>query len=95
MQAAGIAARLREDPETRFEPPPPETEFDIIARQAALEAEREKAKVARVASREAHARTMLTQWERRLEAAKKRTAKWRVKVRYYERRQEAAKRRSS
>jgi hypothetical protein len=41
MVSAGVAAKLRADPETRFEPAPPETEFDTIARQAALEAERE------------------------------------------------------
>jgi hypothetical protein len=94
MVSTGVAAKLRADPETRFEPAPPETEFDTIARQAALEAEREKAKAARVAARESHARGMLVQWERKLAAARKRAAKWRMKVRYYERRQEAAKRKS-
>ena len=94
MTAAGIGSRLREDPETRFEPPPPETEFDIIAREAALLAKREADKAARIAEREAHARAKLIEWERKLEAAKKRARKWRLKVRHYERRQEAAKRRS-
>ena len=94
MEAARVGARLRESAETRFEPPPPETEFDILARQATMQAAREAKAAARIAAREAHARKKLVEWQRKVEAAKQAASKWRVKVRYYERRQEAAKRRS-
>jgi hypothetical protein len=86
MQAAGVGAHLRADPLYRFEPPPVETEEQIAVRRGAKLAER-------LATKQAHARAMLEQWERKLAAAKKRATKWRVKVRYYDRRQEAAKRR--
>ena len=85
MTAAGVSARLREDPECRFEPPPVETEEQIAARKEAMS-------IARIAAREARARAKLSEWEKKVEAAKRVAAKWRTKVRYYERRQEAAKR---
>jgi hypothetical protein len=87
MCALRVGDRIRADVTCRFEPPPIETEEQIAARREALA-------VARTRTREAHARAMLTAWEKKLAAAKKRAAKWRTKVRYYERRQEAAKRKS-
>jgi hypothetical protein len=87
MIAAGVGARLRADPATRFDPPPPEDPAVVEARRAA---QRLETAAVRVATREKHAREKLVEWERRLAAARKKTSEWRKKVRYYERR--AAKR---
>lgn len=87
MMAQNIGARLREDPDTRFEPAPPETDEQAAAKKLA-------ASLALIEKRAAHAQKKLGDWERKLKLARTTAAKWRTKVRYYERRQEAAKRRS-
>ena len=87
MIATGVGARLRANPETRFDPPPPE-DPEVVA--AARTKQRLEKAAERVAAREARARAKLAEWERRLAAARKKASEWRTKVRYYERR--AAKR---
>ena len=85
MTTAGVGSKMRADLECRFESPPVETEEQIAARRAATA-------IARIAAREARARAKLSEWEKKVETAKRVAAKWRTKVRYYKRRQEAAKR---
>ena len=81
MHAAGVGLQLLQAAPAAA--PIDETEEQVADRRAAGAA-------ARVAEREAHARVMLAQWEKKLAAAKARTAKWKTKVRGYERRQLAA-----
>jgi len=85
MMTADNVRDVKKQMFANFVRPPPvdETEEQVADR-------RDAAVAARVAEREAHARAMLAQWERRLAAAKTRAAKWRTKVRGYERRQLAA-----
>ena len=90
MIATGVGARLRANPETRFDPPPPEDPEVVTAARAKQRLEKA---AERVAAREARARAKLAEWERRLAAARKKASEWRTKVRYYEHR--AAKRSGS
>lgn len=81
MVAHGVGEKVRVG--HAVTPAPAETEEQVAARQAASRA-------AAIAQREAHARAKLIEWERKVEAAKRRAAGWRTKVRYYERRQAQA-----
>lgn len=92
LMAADIGTRLREDPETRFEPAPVEDPAIVAARVAAARAE---GQTKATAAREAHAREKLLEWESRLARTKRVALKWRTKVRYYDRRAMAAKRGAS